>query len=346
MDAPVQNSVIYSEERIPLRSAKTLIESASLPFSERERRYLQDAIDQESRSLVAAYRHGQNELLHDAVANRQQALARHEEAVADLTAAAADEQSMREAPGWLKVVICGICALACFAAEFALTWQALTFVLNVPKYSMLGILLGLAPPSALAALEIVILRLVEGPWRSYSAGASIWRRTVVVACMFVFLSGLAWGNIYTVLLLAEAREEAARAQYNLMREDGEQIIEVNQDAIDRAIQAVSVCVTVDGALFLLLALEEGRAARKRRLCTLRLKDARNRQAGSSADLARAESRLATIRTSLEALDATAEIFAERFRNQCLFELEQRIAKFRSETPIPQLVERGLRVRSV
>jgi hypothetical protein len=343
----METRTVYSEERVPLRSAKTVIDSLAAPLAEAARIQLKELIDHESHSLMAAYREREYTTLHDARSDRDQALARRDQAAADLAVAQAEARRIEEepAPGWTKTIIAAFCALACFAAEFTLTWQALTFVLNVPKYSVLGVLLGLAPPSALAVLEIVVLRMIEGPWRQRlrAAGSmSPWRRVAAAATMLAFLLALGWGNLHTVLLLAEAREEAAKAQYNLMREDGDELVAVNQQVINRAILAVSLCVTVDGALFLLLALEEGRALRDRGRALRRLALMRKRHDDAAAALAEAGSKLATVEKSHEALEANAQILAERFRRQCLFDLEQRCQKFRCEMTAEQLVEFGLR----
>ena len=338
--------ITYTEERVPIRSASALIDSIAVPPSDLGRRRLEHLIEQESHSLMNAYRERQYAGLHEAIAHRDQARARIDQTAAALAEAEALRRRIEQDPdpGWVRTLICAFCALACFAAEFALTWQALTFVLNVPKYSALGILLGLAPPSALAVLEVVFLRTIERPWQRLrtASGLSTWRRVAAAATMLLFLVSLGWGNLYTVLLLAEAREEAANAQYNLTREDNEEPVEVNRDVIHRAILAVSVCVTLDGAVFLLLAFEEGDAFRDRRRSRRLSKTARAGHDAAVSALLESEAGLSTVQISMQSLETGAQVLAERFRHQCLFELEQRRHKLRCETPTAQLVEFGLR----
>ena len=340
------NWITYTEERVPIRSAMALIESISVLPSDTGRRRLEHLIEQESQALTAAYCEREYAELHEATAGRDQARARAEQTAADLVEAESAKRRTEEDPdpGWVRTLICALCALACFAAEFALTWQALTFVLNVPKHSTLGVLLGLAPPSALAVLELILLRMIERPWQRlrHAAGMSTWRRMAAAGTMLLFLTALGWGNLYTVMLLAEAREEAAKAQYNLMREDNQEVVEVDRDAINRAILAVSVCVTLDGALFLLLAFEEGNAFRDRRRARRVFRLARSSYDAATKALLEGEAKLSTVQVSMQSLEAGAQVLAERFRHQCLFELEQRQQRLRCDTPTEQLVEFGLR----
>lgn len=73
---------------------------------------------------------------------------------------------------WVKVTLWSLFAAACFDAEFVLTWTALCFVLNVHRMTVLGVLLGAAPPSGLAVLEIFLARLFEEPWQKVRGTAA------------------------------------------------------------------------------------------------------------------------------------------------------------------------------
>ena len=163
--------------------------------------------------------------------------------------------------------------------------------------------------------------------------------------MITLLLGLAAGNLYTVLLLAEAREESARAQHNLMRDEGEETVKVDYAIINRAIVAVSLCVTVDGALFLLLALEEGRGIRSRRRWRRLVQHLRAAHEEAARTLQEIEAEARGLEQGRADLESRAQVLAERFRCQCLFELEQRLHKIRRELPTEQLVQFGLRERS-
>lgn len=339
---------IYVEERVPVRSAKSFIESVAHPMSGIERRHLEDLIDQESRTLVSAYYDREMEALHQALATRDSLSVLRERAEAD--SAAAEEQKRQiekePAPVWAKALISTFCALACFGAEFVLTWHALTFVLNVERYSVLGVLLGLAPPCALAVLELVIARLFESPWRSLRSAANLprWRKALAVAAMVLLLAGLAWGNIHTVLLLAAAREEAAKAQHNALLDEGEETIAVDRAVINRAILAVSVCVTLDGALFLLLALDEWRALRNRRQACRAVARLRAAKDALVQEHLKAAGSAVCLEQSRERWKENSSLLADRFRNQCLYELEQKLRRSRREMPTEALIEAGLRER--
>ena len=123
-------------------------------------------------------------------------------AALDHTKTAADAGDRRGS--WLKILIWTPCAAACFAAEFVLCWNGLCFVLN----TVLGMLLGLAPPSGLAVQEVVIARLFEDPWQELRRSVASTRRTVVRVAMAVLLAALAAGNGITIWHLAKAREVA------------------------------------------------------------------------------------------------------------------------------------------
>jgi hypothetical protein len=256
-------------------------------------------------------------------------------------------QSFRESTetalgSWAKVVIWSLCGLACFAAEFVLSWRSLCFVLNVDRASVLGILLGLAPPSGLAVLEVVLARLFEEPWQRLRATGG-GRRWLVTAAMGVLLMSLAAGNVMMVVHLAKAREEAARVERILSDPDDPGDAEIDQAAIDRAVLSVSLLVTLDGAVFLLLSLQAG-AELGRRL------NVQRSHRKSVEDHTRLESELskATIeaeraREAWKTVEETGVQAAERYRAHCLYLLAEKEASLLSQ-PIEEIVERSIRMR--
>ncbi len=328
----------YTPEFVTLPSTKSLIASLHCPLSREAREHLHLALDNECSAVAQAYR--EREMLE---AERLDGESHSVSAQLDrYTAELADQESAsrgRPVPSWTRTVLAFIFAAACFGAEFVLTWQALTFVLNVPKYSVLGILLGLAPPSAVAVLEVVMLRLIEEPWRRFRtevAGAP-WQRIVASIAMAVFLVGLAWGNVETVLLLAKAREEASKAQFDLAREDNDATVQIDRAAIDRAILAVSICVTVDGAIFLLLALEEVSRLREHYDIRRKIRTGRMRREQAVADRVKTEAALAVKVARMHDLDRDAQAFAERYRRQCLLAIHQLDEQARHNLSAEQLV---------
>lgn len=341
-------TTIYESEHIRLESATSLIDAISHPLDPDAEHSLRAIVQQESEALAAACREHESSQLHEALAARDLARAQRDSGrarVAEAEACCREAEQRGATASWTRVAISSFCAAACFCAEFVLTWHALTFLLNVPKYSVLGVLLGLAPPSALGVLELVLLRLLENPWHSVRAavGVSLWRRAAAATAMFVFLAGLAWGNVYTILLLAGAREEAARAQHTLLRNDGEPPPVVNRDAITRAVLAVSVCVSIDGAVFLLLALQEGRQAFAVRGARHALGLARRRQDSLDEACARAEAAAAVRSEAAREYQAVAVAVAERFRQQCRFRTAQKIAAVKLARSTGQTVEEALRL---
>jgi len=174
-------------------------------------------------------------------------------AALDHTKTAADAGDRRGS--WLKILIWTPCAAACFAAEFVLCWNGLCFVLN----TVLGMLLGLAPPSGLAVQEVVIARLFEDPWQELRRSVASTRRTVVRVAMAVLLAALAAGNGITIWHLAKAREVAFQLEsvlnWNLTLDATEkELTSLYRTTIDRAVMWVSLLVSIDGATFLRLSL--------------------------------------------------------------------------------------------
>jgi hypothetical protein len=78
--------------------------------------------------------------------------------------------------------------------------------------------------------------------------------------MAAWLTVLAVGNLYVVILLADAREEASLIYQRLTDTEAEITTETGRDSlvVKKAILTVSVMVTLDGALLLLLGLNETR----------------------------------------------------------------------------------------
>jgi hypothetical protein len=94
-----------------------------------------------------------------------------------------------------------------------------------------------------------------------------WQRVAAVTVMSLFLLGLGAGNVWTVTLLAGARERAMELKQALEADQEETLsagtLAGDKAVIRKAILAVSVFVTLDGALFSLLGICEIRSRRDR-----------------------------------------------------------------------------------
>ena len=325
-------TVIKETGSTVLKTAPELIRGIQYPQGEDVLEHLRRLVDQQGDEVAGACRRMLHRELTEADAAAVEAERRLRECRGQPASMESDlrHQSAQPEGNWAKAVICAISVCACFAAEFVLTWHALTFMLNVDKASLLGVLLGLAPPCALAVLEIALSRLLEEPWRRLRALPLASRHgRVMEGLMALFLVALAWGNIRTVLLLAQAREEAAKTQYALLHDDAA-AVEPDREVIRIAVVAVSVCVTIDGALFLLLCLIESRAI------GLRLRTRREaarlavRLELLASEAARLRAAAEVRRRSWQDGEETARLVAARFRSQCLFEIEESLSRSRLE----------------
>jgi hypothetical protein len=330
-------------ERIELGSAAKLITQGNyVPVKEgREAmlRIIEAECGQIGRSVVQELHSnlqaadGDAELLRARVADAQGRLSKAEEETAE---------GSRNA-SWLRIAIWSLFAIACFAAEFVFTWTALCFVLNVQRSTVLGVLLGLAPPSGLAVLEIFLARLFEEPWQRLRKAAASGKKLAMNVAMAILLVALALGNGIMIFHLAKAREEAAKLQRILSDPNSTGDTGVNQEAIDRAIVLVSILVSVDGAVFLLLGLAEGSALAFRSRQRRRVADQRATCERLEAAEAAAKAKAGAFREDWETVAEKASLAAERYRVQCHFLLAEKVAADR-ERPIEELVDRALRRR--
>jgi hypothetical protein len=345
------NATVYHYEHVPLQSSKHIIDRATYPMPAEERQHIERLVEEESETVASAYLEKVSRELQDAIAARDSLASLRERSREDLEAA--EERSReadREPPSsWIKALIAAFCAAACFVAEFVLTWHALTWLLNVERDSPLGILLGLAPPCALAVLELVVARLFEEPWRKLRPPYEMprWRRVLTVTSMVLLLTGLAWGNVHTILLLAAAREEAAKSQHLPVEDQWDESAApamIDQVVVSKAILAVSVCVTVDGAVFLLIALLESQALWRRRQARRAVAHCRAQADRVEMEHRRAGGSVASLEEGRDRWDADSRSLAERFRSQCLYELDSNVNRSRRSLSTGKFVDLTLRER--
>ena len=345
MTIPTRNTSLHVE-RVEMPAAANLLSGLEFPMRAEARQSLLAVLDAECGQLRRAVTTQEYSAVRTAEADAELAAARLDAGRVALSRAktAADVADRRES--WLKILIWALCASACFAAEFVLSWNALCFVLNVEKWTVLGVLLGLAPPSGLAVLEVVIARLFEDPWQELRACAASTRRTVARVAMAVLLLALAAGNGITIWRLAKAREVAVQLESVLNRNltsdaTEKELAKLDRTAIDQAVLWVSLLVSVDGAIFLLLSLRAGKEIRNRRIADRELARARSEHTRLETEAARASSEADAVHEGWKTITQKAEGDAERYRAYCLYLLAKQEAAAAAELTLEQQVSHAL-----
>lgn len=332
----------WTTERIRLNSAASLIDAASAPLSDQPDSAVREVVDAECGQLARSVPERTSTELHAAEAASELAAKRLTDSEATVSRT---EESLRSGPtggSWVKVVLWMVCTVACFAAEFVLTWTALCFVLDIPRMTVLGVLLGLAPPCGLAVLEVSLARLFEEPWQKMRSEPASKRRWAANIAMGLLLGALAVGNGATLVHLAKAREEAIKIQRDLTSDDStpEQPGKFDQAAIDRAILWIGVCVCVDGSVFLLLALAEGLRLRDRKRLARDVAKARASRHSAETELAAAQSRLKDCEEAARLADHDGMLAAERYRAHCHYLIAAKNAAG-CEVPLEDIVNRAI-----
>jgi hypothetical protein len=317
-------------ERVEMPAAANLVSSLKFTLRPEARESMLAILDAECGQLRRAVTNREYSMMRTAEVDAELAAARLEASRAALEQAKTAADAADRRGNWLKIVIWALCASACFAAEFVLSWNALCFVLNVEKWTVLGVLLGLAPPSGLAILEVVIARLFEDPWQELRASAASVRRTVARVAMAVLLVTLAAGNGITIWHLAKAREVAVQLESVLNRNltsdaTEKELAKLDRTAIDQAVLWVSLLVSIDGAIFLLLSLGAGKEIHNRRIADRELAKARSEHARLETEAARTSSEADAVHESWKTIAEKAEGDAERYRAYCLYLLARQEA---------------------
>jgi hypothetical protein len=332
-------------EQINLGSAASIIAAAKLPFSKESASAVVEVLEAECGQMAQSVSRRAYSELHSAGAEAELLEKRLRESEAALAEA---DNLARSAPAGgsrINVLIWSLCSLACFAAEFVLTWTALCFVLDVPRMTVLGVLLGLAPPCGLAILEVCLARLFEEPWQRLRSAAASTRRLLTNVAMIALLVGLALGNGFTIVHLAKAREEAIKIQRDVQSDETTPALPATfgQKTIDTAVLWISVCVCVDGSVFLLLALAQSALLRDRRRLNAALDAARADRSRLEKERAAAASRLKNAGEAWSAADEEAALVAERYRAHCRYLIAEKNVAW-TEVPIEDMVERAVRLR--
>jgi hypothetical protein len=260
------------------------------------------------------------ERLETARAEMTQAEARRE-AHAPRTAAAEAAYVACPAGSWVLALIMTPFFVACVTLEFVLSWVTLPLLLGIDQLSPVGVLLGVGPTGALAVLKLVIARLFEEPYQAVRHQAGALRpRILAIALMTVFLLAVGVLNAYTIVLLADVREDVMLAARALADEPSS--LEYTPVDSRTAIVAVSLAASIDGAIFFLVAWNEAVQWRRRRSRRAALDTAESHAAGLAADVAKATRDVAVYSELLAGVDDAAKAAADRRRAELYIVLHE------------------------
>jgi hypothetical protein len=248
----------YKQRRDSSRQVylEDLIEILPAPFSEAQVESLSRMAEIESEQAGEAYRQEQQLELETARAAKKR-IAVLLEGNRRLC-----EETQKFRPAWTDILKCltGLFSLtaftACLVAEFVLTWATLPYILDVERSSFAGIMLALAPTAAMAILKVIFEITVWNVWETARVHQSIRVRTLGWLLIVAFLFSVGTLTVYTVSVIAPAREEVVKILQEPDPAAGQEAQEVDWEKIHRAVFWVSICAAVDGAVFYLIAIKE------------------------------------------------------------------------------------------
>jgi hypothetical protein len=242
-----------------------MIRSATWPLSQEAKQCFSATVEAEAHEYGLVTIRESVQSLVKAEADEAESKAEFDDASEHLADAENKLQQTKPA-SWIKAAIFDLSALTCFTAEFAFTFVTLPFLLNIAPTSFLGVMVAAAPTTAMIMLDVVIARLFEDPWQAVQeiASKSRLRKALLMGLMAGWLTALGAGNLYVVMLLADARQDASLIYQRLTDPETEITTEAGDDSeiVKKAILTVSVMVTLDGAMLLLLGLNETRRCRQ------------------------------------------------------------------------------------
>jgi hypothetical protein len=340
---PVTELVVTDGASSELRQVEDVLRAQEYPLSERARAHVDALIE----AVVAMVQHAVQRRKREERAQAQATLtqAQAEQAAHASQVAAAEAQHAGSPSGsWVLAAILTPFFLACLGMEFILSWVTLPLLFGVARYSTLGVMLGIGPTSAVAVLKVVIARLVEEPYQQLRAslGASRMHRRGVITVMVLFAIAVGAFNVYTLVLQADVREAVAKAA-RTMRTGPSSASSTSVDSHD-AVVAVSVAAAVDGAIFFLLAWNEGQLWRRRRTARHHLQRARSRARVLDGAVAQAEATL-TVRLQ-EDLDEAARVAGNRRRAELQIACDEEESRQRQARSMTGTVNRQLHLVEV
>jgi hypothetical protein len=292
-------------EIIPIVTAPHVIERLDGPISKSQKEKIEDLIEAEvdviTYDLEEQYQ-------------RQFAEARAQEAVIDqhLHESETRLQNAQEAlrvaettPGsFIRALLYWCGAFFAAVCEYYITNVTLPQALDVERTSLLGIALSLGPVVAFIALEKPLELLQQSSWRKTYI-AFLWG-VLVPACLI------------TVALLAAARHEVARVVQALLQ--GQEHIMFDDQALNRAILALSLLLAIAGALFLVWAHQHGGLWLRYRKVLFRVRRAQKQR---NVYLLQKSQQTAEVEVCRRrASEHRPALIAENFRKQCVAALEK------------------------
>jgi hypothetical protein len=202
---------------------------------------------------------------------------------------------------WGRAILFLAAALVGLVAEFTITWVTIPFMMDLKRRSFEAILLSLSPAVATLALDVVIDRLVDRPWRAAQAalgGAHTEQGLSANRRMGRFLLLVAGIVVLMFVALGFGRIEGAHWQDLLQQGMVESLQMARPVALDLAIVALSVGVLFTTGLFLLLGMQDARTcalhvttARTVQRDRRRVQQARQEEAEAVAEAARCDKKL-------------------------------------------------------
>lgn len=309
---------------IVIANSAELLETLDAPVADSVARQVRSVIDRDAAEVVLAKRQAIFEGLSNAQRDSEAARAAFEENDTRTKTAEVRAANAKPGNGFIGIVFV-LCVLVCLGAEFALTLATLPYILGFQQWSVMGVALAIAPTTAVIIMDRVLGRLVEDPWERIGTmtGHIRW---LTVAVMMVSMLSLGAGNIWTVGLLADARERVTEMRHALEHKSAPPLsadqVKENRAATQKAIVAVSIFVTLDGAMFSLFGLSELRRRRDYRDAHKMAATSREVRVSSRAKLLDSESALRVAQQEWAEAEERAQVAANRFREQQLLKLEQ------------------------
>lgn len=338
--ADQQDQIIYPESTIVVtQTVKEIIDQIQGNISDAGKAELLSMGQAESQQAAQAYEQTERLKFELAKAQKDELAAKRAQAGASLKEGEQELADQLVNPGEpFKGTIFMLSFVACFVAEFVLTWLTLPFILSIQRYSFAGLMLAAAPTTALIILDVVLARLIEEPWQQLRAATTRLRKCLSWCVMAIFLLTLGALNAYTIAQLAAAREEAMEAKRQLERIEGDGQVNVDTQALNRAVLAVSICVAVDGALFLLIGLGEWKRRQQRLLRQARVADLQAENEQLTEQFIQATAKVNALERIQETLTDKAADVAAHYRHRLQFHLEQFLNRPPQPIPVAQLVE--------
>lgn len=234
---------------------------------------------------------------------------------------------------WYATIVFCSAAVILMAIEFALTLRSLPQLLGFRSDGFWAYTISASPAVMIIALEVVIARLVEDPWREVRGriSKSHLRRWIMgfIMCVQLLLVGALTG--LSVYYIGLTREDAGTKRQELASmaagvddpasEGDAAEIDAAKARLRAAIIILSLAVALDGALVLVVGTHEGGLLREKSRRKKAHKRALRHQADTEDRYSKAQTEVDDTGSQLEAVDEHAEIEEEKHRKWLEYELQ-------------------------